>query len=93
MKYVNNTYTTKTFYGVEFKPGEEKEVPGYINADGFFRTDIFEIPKVESTEVQPEPKASEQAVEAEAPKEVESEPKTTTRGRKSKTIENETEGE
>lgn len=87
MKYVNNTYTTKTFYGVEFKPGEEKEVPGYINADGFFRTDIFEIPKVESTEVQPEPKASEQAVEQAE------EPKTSTRGRKSKTIENETEGE
>lgn len=31
MLYKNISYSVKTFYGVEFKPGETKEVPGYIN--------------------------------------------------------------
>ena len=31
MLYKNISYSVKTFYGVEFKPGEVKEVPGYIN--------------------------------------------------------------
>ncbi len=31
MIYKNLSYTTKTFYGVSFKPGEVHEVDGYIN--------------------------------------------------------------
>ena len=31
MLYKNISCSAKTFYGVEFKPGEIKEVPGYIN--------------------------------------------------------------
>jgi len=33
MFYKNVSLTTKTFHGVEFKPGEIKEVSNYINAD------------------------------------------------------------
>lgn len=40
MKYINLSHTTKTFYGVEFKPGDVKDVPGVINADGMYRTEI-----------------------------------------------------
>lgn len=29
--YKNVGYTEKTFYGVTFKPGDIKEVPGHIN--------------------------------------------------------------
>lgn len=35
MYYINRSDITKTFYGVEFKPNEAKEVAGYIN-DPFF---------------------------------------------------------
>lgn len=42
MKYINLSHTTKTFYGVEFKPGDVKDVPGFINADGMYRTEINE---------------------------------------------------
>lgn len=31
MFYKNTSYSEKTFYGVTFKPGETKEVDGYIN--------------------------------------------------------------
>lgn len=31
MIYKNLSHTTKTFYGVEFNPGDVKEVDGYIN--------------------------------------------------------------
>ena len=31
MLYKNISCSVKTFYGVEFKPGQTKEVPGYIN--------------------------------------------------------------
>lgn len=79
MKYVNLTHTTKTFYDVEFKPGDVKDVPGCINADGFYRTDTDETSDVDLV-----PQASEQVVE------VTEEPKTS-RSRKSKT--SETEGE
>lgn len=36
MYYINRSAITKTFYGVEFKPNEAKEVSGYIN-DPFFQ--------------------------------------------------------
>lgn len=35
--YKNISYSAKTFYGVEFKPGEIKAVPGYINCQGMLR--------------------------------------------------------
>lgn len=35
MFYKNLAYSEKTFYGVTFKPGEIKEVPGFINDDNF----------------------------------------------------------
>lgn len=41
MIYKNLSFTTKTFYGVTFKPGEEHEVPGYINYPKFLRLTAF----------------------------------------------------
>lgn len=41
--YKNNSYSTKTFYGVVFKPGDIKEVPGYINCTKFIR--LTSVPK------------------------------------------------
>lgn len=41
MIYKNMTNATKTFYGVEFKPGEEHEVAGYINHPKFIRLKEF----------------------------------------------------
>ena len=35
MKYKNCGVWPQTFYGVEFKPGEVHEVPGYITAKNF----------------------------------------------------------
>ena len=35
--YINNSSSVKTFYGVEFKPGEVHSVPGYINSKGMCR--------------------------------------------------------
>lgn len=40
MKYLNCSKTKKSFYGIEFKPGEIKDVPGYISNNHFVR--IFE---------------------------------------------------
>lgn len=37
--YKNTSLATKTFYGVTFKPGEVKEVPGYINDDRLVRVE------------------------------------------------------
>ena len=41
--YKNISFSAKTFYGVEFKPGEIKSVPGYINCRGMVR--IFDRKK------------------------------------------------
>jgi hypothetical protein len=35
--YKNISFSAKTFYGVEFKPGEIKSVPGYINCPSMVR--------------------------------------------------------
>lgn len=43
LAYKNLSNTTKTFYGVTFKPGEIKEVPGYINVNCFVKVDS--VPK------------------------------------------------
>lgn len=39
MKYLNNSYAVKTFYGVTFNPGEVHSVPGVIRDPKFFRMD------------------------------------------------------
>lgn len=55
-RYKNLSLATKTFYGVTFKPGEEKDVPGFINDLKFVRvskkskpviTDIVKKPNVD----------------------------------------------
>lgn len=50
MYYKNLSNATKTFYGVEFKPGEIHNVNGYINHDRFIVVDEKDIknePKIE----------------------------------------------
>lgn len=55
MLYKNISSATKTFYGVQFKPGEIKSVPGYINAPKFIKIEgdikehIKEVPKKQIT--------------------------------------------
>lgn len=49
MKYQNLSYSTKTFYGVTFKPGEVKDVPGPINHTYF----VPVLQSSEKSEVQP----------------------------------------
>ena len=41
--YKNNSISVKTFYGVTFRPGDIKEVPGYINSNKFIR--MKSVPK------------------------------------------------
>lgn len=43
LRYRNTSRATKTFYGVSFRPGEEHDVPGYINVPGFIR--VADLPK------------------------------------------------
>ena len=47
MFYKNVSLTTKTFHGVEFKPGEIKEVNKYINANCMVVVPEPAQPKVE----------------------------------------------
>lgn len=64
MKYKNYGRTPRTFYDITFKPGDVKEVPGYINCNNFVR--IFDDDKpvldkaevVKSAEVITKPKKS-----------------------------------
>lgn len=44
MIYKNLSRTTKTFYGITFKPGESHDVPGYINDPKFVRSFKVENP-------------------------------------------------
>ncbi|MCM1286649.1 MAG: hypothetical protein NC227_10915 [Bacteroides sp.] len=50
MIYKNLSNATKTFYGVTFKPGEECEVPGYVNDPKFIRLKEFTQKPVEIPE-------------------------------------------
>ena len=50
--YKNISLSAKTFYGVRFRPGEIKSVPGYINSLGMVR--VFE-PAVPTTPVLEQP--------------------------------------
>ena len=51
IRYRNLSVVSKSYYGVTFRPGEVKEVPGYIHSRYFERvTDTKEEPKTsEST--------------------------------------------
>ena len=68
MFYKNVSASAKTFYGVTFKPGEIKEVPGFINVLYMIRVngpieDLKAKPKVvdKKEEKKEEKKASEAA--------------------------------
>lgn len=56
--YKNVSRSTKTFYGVEFPPGGEGEVSGYINAEGFIR--IHQI-SVKPVKLKKETKSSKES--------------------------------
>ena len=49
IKYKNISCSTKTFYGITFNPGDVKEVPGYVNAQGMAR--IFGIKETKLTNI------------------------------------------
>nr|DAG57688.1 MAG TPA: hypothetical protein [Caudoviricetes sp.] len=49
MTYKNLSNTTKTFYGVTFKPGESHDVPGFITNLDFIIVDTTES-ELKSTE-------------------------------------------
>lgn len=48
IRYKNTSVTAKTFYGTTFKPGEEHDVPGFINDPKMIRVSCRpeELPKV-----------------------------------------------
>jgi len=59
--YKNISCTTKTFYGVTFRPGEVKSVPGYINDPNFIR--VFSMPKEPPKRVESQKKSAPKSVE------------------------------
>lgn len=56
MFYKNISNATKTFYGITFKPGDIKEVPGYINTGDFIAVAPPEKPSPVVAKAAPEPK-------------------------------------
>lgn len=62
MFYKNISTVKKTFYGVTFKPGDIKDVPGYINDKGFERCNP---PKVAPKQPVTNPKPSSQLKKSE----------------------------
>lgn len=48
MIYKNTSRCNMTFYNVTFKPGEVKEVPGYINNIHFIRCNEADLKKPEN---------------------------------------------
>ena len=54
MRYVNSTRATRTFYGIEIKPGEVKEFPGYINVTGFYPVEAEAAAEKIAEQAQPE---------------------------------------
>lgn len=78
MKYKNISCIKRTFYGVQFNPGETKEVPGYINHPKFVRISdkVDAAPAVaKPVEKKPEPKKIEAVETKPEPKKVEAESK------------------
>lgn len=53
MRYVNSTRATRTFYGIEIKPNEVKEFPGYINVTGFYPVEAKAVSEKEAEQAQP----------------------------------------
>ena len=53
MRYVNSTKATRTFYGIEIKPNEVKEFPGYINVTGFYPVEVEAVSEKEAEQAQP----------------------------------------
>lgn len=49
LRYRNTSVTAKTFYGTTFKPGDEHDVPGYINDPKMIRVPckLKELPKAD----------------------------------------------
>lgn len=60
MFYKNTSTATKTFYGVTFKPGDTKDVPGYINDKGFVRCTKPESKEPPKNQSQPSSKSASQ---------------------------------
>lgn len=75
--YKNCSYTTKTFYGVKFRPGEVHQVPGFINNIYFIQVSApLELPKVvdsseDMSEQKPKRKKKKKQEEVPAPLEEE----------------------
>lgn len=61
IRYKNTSVTAKTFYGTQFKSGEEHDVPGYINDPSMIRVGDKpkELPKV-ATKKAPAPVVSDE---------------------------------
>ena len=58
MKYKNIVNISKTFHGVEFKPGEVKDVKKYINHDDMIRVADDNITKSTSAQKAAKPKTT-----------------------------------
>lgn len=72
MIYKNNSLVQKTFHGVTFKPGDIKEVSGYIHSKGFVR--VAEMPKEPPKSVEPKKQvASKQEPSKQEPKNIKKE--------------------
>lgn len=61
LKYKNTSLAVKTFYGVQFKPGEVNEVPGYINDPAMIRS--IDMPKVSKAIKSESPKTTATSAE------------------------------
>lgn len=57
MLYKNISDCTKTFYGIEFRPSELHEVPGYINDNAFI---IVDKPVKDTNDKKSKPASSKQ---------------------------------
>ena len=78
MYYKNVSCIAKTFYDVEFKPNETKEVPGFINDKYMIVVDALEKPAKQQTsstakdnkknETKEKPAAEKKPSKEEAPK-------------------------
>lgn len=68
LRYKNTSVTAKTFYGTHFKPGEEHDVPGFINDPKMIRvpSKSKELPKadIKKTPVTSTPKAVEEKLKS-----------------------------
>lgn len=84
MRYKNLGITSRTFYGIEIKPGEVKDFPGFVNAPRCIRvndnvplTDETKSPQKSITPIQstdiPQDKTEDKKLEAKEAKQVDKE--------------------